>query len=95
MEVEGLAFIEEGEEAGRGCFAEFSLPGLLLSKEKFFLPSTRVCKGSFFLLGNAKYTSYGEWWQCVRAPLSGLPDSTFFYLFSQMTSFKVVRQGIY
>ena len=34
----------------------FSLAGLLLGKEKIFLPAARVCKVSFFQLGNARYT---------------------------------------
>ena len=48
-------------------YGGFSLAGLLLGKEKFFLPLAGDCEVSFFLLGNGTDTSclwsagYGEW----------------------------------
>lgn len=35
----------------------FSLAGLLLGKEKMFLPPAEVCKVSFFQVKNTRYTS--------------------------------------
>lgn len=56
---EGLPFRRGKEEAGRGCFAEFLLAGLLLGQEKFFLLLGHY-KVSCFLLGNVKYASYKQ-----------------------------------
>ena len=55
IETEERGLIYTGkEEAGRGCFTEFSLAELLLEKEKFFLPLVGVHKVSCFLLGNMR-----------------------------------------
>lgn len=74
---QGLAFIEEGEEDGWGCF---SLAGLLLGKEKIFLHSAGVCEVNFFLLGNTGYTVFPFRTSSLHCKWG------FFYFFSQVTS---------
>lgn len=56
---EGLVFRRGKEEAEKGCFADFSVAGLLLGREKFFLLLGHY-KVSCFLLGNVKYATYKQ-----------------------------------
>lgn len=91
------------EEAGRSCYGlsltergSFSLAGLLLDQEKFFLSPARICKVSFILLGLGKcrvcFLPQGV---CVRASPAGLLDLVFKEISFIFTADNVIFQFKY